>query len=233
MFISCGESKKDIESREELSVIIRRINAFYEDYNDNKAREEHLNQLTLRNYFQNYSNQLSDFRQEAAGLTITEKFNLIRTELDFLISGSAKFIGLRQSLLLQMLKMSNTFSDIKRNKELSDEYWDKYLSSNYSSSLNNLYRKQYMEYDNKVDEEREKFRLEIKELSSLVKEYKINNQEICQIIDTINNHAKKSDFINIIIIKKIILNSADYLNETINLVEMFESLNIEEDSIVK
>jgi hypothetical protein len=109
IFMACGESKEDTQSREELSSYIRQLNSIFQDFKDNRNSEMQCTRLTLHSYYLTYTNRLGELRQSLAGKKITDKFMPTKYWLDSTMAKSNAFLNERKSSIL-VLAESEEFS---------------------------------------------------------------------------------------------------------------------------
>jgi hypothetical protein len=199
--LSCGDSKEDINSRNEMSSITRQINTLYRDFNDNKSAEEQLVLIRVRDYYSEYTKQFRNLRQKLAAATITPQFEPIRSLSDSLISQSVDFINRRQAIMIKLFEVSNNLSRFKDHTRSSKEY--EFRPSG---------RQLYSEYLIKALEERKDFVINRFSLEFMF----LNDVALCHRMmlyaDSLNQIALKMKFVDTLSFGTIALDTTDFLH---------------------
>lgn len=131
LMLSC-ETKEDKLCRDQLSSTIRKFNAIYQGFADNKYAEKSLNLLRIRDYYSNYTNQLIELRKELARQKITKRFIYFNKLINQIISYGIDYFNDRQELMLQLYELNSAFSSFKSYSDQYREYVRKSITSTYS-----------------------------------------------------------------------------------------------------
>lgn len=134
--VGCGETELEKNTRQEYSSIIRRVDANYQNLQDNKQQEESLSMMKSRDFYASYTNKFSEIRDDLAGAPQAEKFDPVKTKIDSILALSNQYMNNRQSILMSAFDATNAYSDYRENLSDVISYVEDYDSYSSRSTLN-------------------------------------------------------------------------------------------------
>lgn len=209
--ISCGETEFEINTRNEYSSIIRRIDSNYQRLQDNNQQEENLSMIKSRDFYASYIDKFSEIRDDFAGASQAEKFEPIKTKIDSILALSNQFINNRQSILMSAFEVTNAYSDYSENLNEVINYIDSY--DRYSDRLILKIKVQFILQDS-IDFYKAYSQLErdIKEKDSLI--LLLKNRA-----STLNAATKKLDFKDKLTFHQKVIDQKSILTDTWNSIQ--------------
>lgn len=137
LFWGCGESELEKQTRQEYSTVIRRIDANYQNLEDNKEQEESLSLIKVRDFYESYTSRFSEIRDDLASAPSAEKFDDVKNNLEDILTLSNSFVNNRQSLVIDAINASNAIGryidDLEDFVDYVNDY-DRYSSERILNS---------------------------------------------------------------------------------------------------
>lgn len=153
--ISC-ESEENKNSRLTIDRYARKLNSIVTDIVKSRKEEGSQSKLTLNRFYGRYHEKLEDFNSDLNFESITEKYTNKRECLMEIANYTNDYLNTRKKLIRNLTGTSNAFSDYNQSKEYYHDCNDK-IESESSPYLRKYYRKQVLEYLDKMIQENVNF----------------------------------------------------------------------------
>ncbi|MEQ8878205.1 MAG: hypothetical protein RLQ12_01160 [Cyclobacteriaceae bacterium] len=217
--ISCSESEQDKQARVELSSIIRQLNANNQNLASSKKREESLNLLSMRGFYQDFIKGYESVRLEKSKVPITDKFLVLSNQLDTIIDLSIAKISTRQEILLKVSSIGSEGNSLTRNVENYYDYRREAITSSYSRDY---YRDRATKTKIEIMQNKSTITIAIARFKSLKNQYDSLNEELMNASEELNKVSLNLDFTDSISLNLIALDTTDFLNDFDNQMTSFE-----------
>jgi hypothetical protein len=219
--ISCGESEQDKQARVEISSIIRQLNANNQNLSTSKKREESLNLLSMRGFYQDFIKGYENVRLEKSKIPITDKFLTMSKKLDTIIDLSIAKISARQDILLKVSAIGSEGNSLTRNVENYYEYRRGAITS-HSNYSGDYYRDRATKTKMEIMQNKSSLTIEIAKFRSIKRQYDSINEELINTSEGLNKVALNRDFTDSINLNIIAQDTIDFLNDFEDQMTSFE-----------
>jgi len=132
IFPACSESEYEIETREELSSIIRRVDNAHKSIYQSRDQVGSQSIMSSKDFYEEFSKKFDSIGDDLAAAPTAEKFDSVRVYLEDIISLSNGYVFNKEKLFTNVFELSNTYSSYYSNAEDMLESVSNYREADYS-----------------------------------------------------------------------------------------------------